>query len=781
MKSPTICPDTVTSSTHLLFDEGDYNTLKERYLTPQIRENPELANGMMLRRQYRDRIIDKKTKGFKKLKQTIDSLLKKNKHEEVYKLLYQLREWEMQPKRNGIWRELGIFGDEDEVQELVDLTHDNHIHCVDVEQEDDKVNAEIVLSTDQELAVTEQNDNTVGQPQDSDESNVDLQVPKSSASPTVIDSNEQLANTNHELNVQSQATKFSLAEPAPTISNAKTESYNASKSSIVQQSHISNEFEIKPDHIDSITSSKNIDIPKATHSISNGNIESLCSAEDGSQGGCSTTAKSSECKDIGVQPDHVHSAEAIKPELVFNEPVKPDHTEIIPGKCSSKPMDEGVEIPSNLPVTIKVTCKAMRCIKNSFSQEASSLLKSDYNELKQQYLTPLVRDKSQLANGMTLRKQCIGRLIDTPTPRFKKLKQKLDLLTKKNRHEEVHKILCQLRNWRNDPSRDEVWRELGETNSEEHVDLTNDDEDTACVDTDNEIKVERDGGELVCNTTQGDSSQSLDEDAKIHSDNHGSEKDQDTEHAIQEAKPEHHDKHGIEPQTVEFCKLQSGVTSGVHAAVKKGHDFATRCSTFHDGQSTKLKPTNEESTKIITTQAGCNAISANTKSHAFICNEQISLKPKHETMGCCYATLTKDEKDNETKCKVVVSADEQSHNNSISTESSNVSLAPALFKIEVKTNHDESDISLEPCNRRNNDHQVSISRKKPKGFDLQLLAIAAQAYGKDKKNPFTRQPTACSSTRDDLADDWRTQGKRRRKGEWTPSGHLNGKWKGKEL
>lgn len=133
----TPCPEKVKSSNigcTDAFDENDYGELYRRYLTPRILENVDIPRGMTLRRQYRDRMIDKPTDGFKKLRHKIDFLLKTNERKEVYKILSQLRNWEMNPSKNEVFRDTDE-NDEDAAREYVNLTNDSDDkHCIDVDK-----------------------------------------------------------------------------------------------------------------------------------------------------------------------------------------------------------------------------------------------------------------------------------------------------------------------------------------------------------------------------------------------------------------------------------------------------------------------------------------------------------------------------------------------------------------------------------------------------------------------------------------------------------------------
>ena len=118
----------VTDEFSDLFDADDYTVLSQRYLMPRIRHNPELPGGMILRRQYRKRIIDAKVPLYHKLRVKVDALLKKNKHKDVYRLLCQLRDWELDPRRLP-----AIVQSNDDDVEVLHVTNDNddppYINC----------------------------------------------------------------------------------------------------------------------------------------------------------------------------------------------------------------------------------------------------------------------------------------------------------------------------------------------------------------------------------------------------------------------------------------------------------------------------------------------------------------------------------------------------------------------------------------------------------------------------------------------------------------------------
>jgi hypothetical protein len=175
LKSPTempLLPERVESSnvkSSDAFDEEDYKVLYQRYLIPRVREKAEIPGGMTLRRQTKARVIDTPTPGYKKLKQKINELLKKNHREEIYHILCGLRNWEMNPLRTEVWREVDQT-DGDDVKEYLDMTNDGEDHCIDVdsftvevrlvnvkeEQVSNNVKSSLTVSTDD---MKEQQDN----------------------------------------------------------------------------------------------------------------------------------------------------------------------------------------------------------------------------------------------------------------------------------------------------------------------------------------------------------------------------------------------------------------------------------------------------------------------------------------------------------------------------------------------------------------------------------------------------------------------------------------------
>lgn len=124
-----IQPELVKSSdgkdnpSEVSIDEEDFEKLRQRYLLPRIQLRSELPSGITLRRTCKPRLIDLKTPGFQRLRIRIDELTKKNDRLEVYRLLCQVRNYEIDPSRvPTVMQEQNQDGD---VNEVFDLTQDN--------------------------------------------------------------------------------------------------------------------------------------------------------------------------------------------------------------------------------------------------------------------------------------------------------------------------------------------------------------------------------------------------------------------------------------------------------------------------------------------------------------------------------------------------------------------------------------------------------------------------------------------------------------------------------
>ena len=75
----------------------------------------------------------------------------------------------------------------------------------------------------------------------------------------------------------------------------------------------------------------------------------------------------------------------------------------------------------------------------------------DYSSLYARYLMPRTRTNVELAGGMTLRKQCRGRVIDQSG--FRIFRSGIDALSRKDDRRGLYRSLCQLRDWEMNPRR----------------------------------------------------------------------------------------------------------------------------------------------------------------------------------------------------------------------------------------------------------------------------------------------------------------------------------------
>jgi hypothetical protein len=106
-----------------MLDEDDCAGLHARYLAPRMHTNVELAGGMTLRRRCRGRVVDRNTPGYRMLRCRIDALSREGDRVGVYRLLRQLRDWEMNPKRlPSAFRDAS--GEDEDATEVFDMTND---------------------------------------------------------------------------------------------------------------------------------------------------------------------------------------------------------------------------------------------------------------------------------------------------------------------------------------------------------------------------------------------------------------------------------------------------------------------------------------------------------------------------------------------------------------------------------------------------------------------------------------------------------------------------------
>ena len=689
----TMQPEQVTSS-EFSFNEKDYNELKERYLTQKVLKNQQLPGGMTLRRTYRDRYIDVRELKFKKLRQKIDSLQKDDKDIEIYKLLSQLKEWEINPKRDALWRSLGVV-DGDCVNELVDLTAEDEKVCIDVDEEEAKpYHIEPVCSASENnmrrlLDIDESDVKLDNSPNGYDESD----AYRHASAPSIVISNISSEITfDHEV-VDNECNIVSPEKPSSVDKKLTPEAVHSGLRICKQDSDSScTAYLHRSAHVSTISDAVDSDITNSTKSITY-----------------------DQPKSTGPKPDFIKSISSL------TQKIRDTTSDEKPDCVNSAEKDNDI-------CSIKLTLNAMKALQKHMISHARSVLIDDYKHLEELYLIPKVQDKSKLASGMVIRKQRRERHIDQPTPRFKKLKRRIDSLLKERKEHEVHLILCQLHQWENDPNQNSIWHGLdgeNEKNGEMLVDLTNDtDEDNHCgAGAKKEIKVKRDANKAVTSSKPE------------HIDCIGDKKFE----TRQTMKSKH-------PHEDDFCSSNSSSSS----------DWC-----FNSLQGSKLcrssypEITEEAAMDMVETKEQCD-------DNAF---DIQSLKMR----------LPKPQPSNTSKLPF----EAFKHGKDLPPS------AP-VTKIEFKCDPCESIISsISDASRSNVSLPTNCRQSKRAGLDL--LATTADTFGKDKKTPFMKQLTGnkdytTSNTTEDynhLADGWRTQGKKRRKGEWTPNGHITGKWKGK--
>ena len=108
----------------------------------------------------------------------------------------------------------------------------------------------------------------------------------------------------------------------------------------------------------------------------------------------------------------------------------------------------------------------------------------DYLALTERYLKPRIRENAELPSGVTLRRQVRSCFLDQNTNGFKELKKKVDSLLQKGDHDAVYSILCQLRNFEINPRCVPETFLSGFGGVTEIVDLSQDEE---CIDVDEYI------------------------------------------------------------------------------------------------------------------------------------------------------------------------------------------------------------------------------------------------------------------------------------------------------
>jgi hypothetical protein len=610
------------------------------------------------------------------LKQKIEALKKLSNDEEIYKLLVQLRNWEINTKNREIWRSLGII--DEGVNEYVDLTNEVKRCVVDVETEPEAVRPNHCKSVaSQELKSSEE---SVDLTTDEAKRCIDIEtepevIPdhcKSVASQELKASEK--SDVGHPEDIVNMQTSQTCNAPSSTVFNALLEG--------VQQNN-------------AVTGCCNIVSPKKSSST-DGHASSAqvprCAAAS--------------CNNVDIKPPAALSSSPPErshsktPNLFDNDDInsKTNHHAVPfkPNTDASKfQSDQRVHCGNHLqahqhfkmvlpakssPIT-KITDDAVEEIEQYISKEvkrvlsthrndiilADCLRKLDYEALEKRYLTPEIINQPQLSSGMTIRRKRGERFIDRPGARYRKLRHRIDSLMKQRKQDEVHNILRQLKTWEDNPSWDKVWTDLGvddEEDGEEFVDLTSDNEDrdlAACEDAERkETYVKNDdSGDRISKISDTDLAYTCDEKA--------------TKQVIAEPKCE---------ASINHCKAQVTCDPFTLDAIKREH----------------------------------NAVSVDAANSV---NETLQVQPA----------------------------------------------ASILFSIKTK----QSDGSIIKTWKK-------VGRKKLPGAKLEFLAATARSFGKKQKAPFSYAINE-EKQEADLAQGWKMQGKKRRKGEWTPSGHLTGKWK----
>ena len=122
IKRETLDPSrTSRMTTDDAFDQQDYNMLRTHYFESKVRKNEEIPNGMQLRKRHAPATMDGKMRGYKELKQQIQKLEINNNDKGIYRLLKELRRFEVSriPISSFV---CGDDDEDDEVTEIIDLT-----------------------------------------------------------------------------------------------------------------------------------------------------------------------------------------------------------------------------------------------------------------------------------------------------------------------------------------------------------------------------------------------------------------------------------------------------------------------------------------------------------------------------------------------------------------------------------------------------------------------------------------------------------------------------------
>jgi hypothetical protein len=117
------------------FSETEYQALRQRYLEKRTRTGMDAAlpSGIHLRRKTVKPAICIHTPGYKALKKQIDWLERKKDHQEIFRLLSELSEWEKSVNRSFPFAAHDeLVQDEDEKPvEIIDLTDDQDVIDID--------------------------------------------------------------------------------------------------------------------------------------------------------------------------------------------------------------------------------------------------------------------------------------------------------------------------------------------------------------------------------------------------------------------------------------------------------------------------------------------------------------------------------------------------------------------------------------------------------------------------------------------------------------------------
>lgn len=124
-------PDTVSSSQEIAFNQEEYEELRRRFLEPRVERNVELPGGQSLRKKTYTALIDRDLPGVKAMKVKIAQLEQSNKHDEIYRLLLQLKEYLIHNRPVPFMQ---TPNRSDEVNETIDLSNLEDPKIIDVDK-----------------------------------------------------------------------------------------------------------------------------------------------------------------------------------------------------------------------------------------------------------------------------------------------------------------------------------------------------------------------------------------------------------------------------------------------------------------------------------------------------------------------------------------------------------------------------------------------------------------------------------------------------------------------